>query len=62
MSSDHKNANSSEIKMCSDRLFAGEPERNDEVILLEGYRQMTADEEQESEALQWAEALIGDAY
>ena len=35
-------------------------ERNAE--LLEGYRQMAADQEQEAEAEEWAEGLIGDAY
>ena len=30
------------------------------VALVEGYRQMAADREQEMEAEEWAEALIGD--
>jgi hypothetical protein len=30
--------------------------------LFEGYRQMAADQEQEAEAEEWAEGLIGDAY
>lgn len=30
--------------------------------LLEGYRQMAADQEQEAEAEEWTEGLIGDAY
>ena len=30
--------------------------------LLEGYRQMAADRERESEAEEWTEGLIGDAY
>ena len=28
--------------------------------LLEGYRAMSADEQRESEALEWSEALVGD--
>jgi hypothetical protein len=31
-----------------------------EVVPAEGYRQMAADAERETEALEWAEALIGD--
>jgi hypothetical protein len=30
--------------------------------LLDGYRQMAADQEQETEAEEWSEGLIGDAY
>jgi hypothetical protein len=30
--------------------------------LLDGYRQMAADQEQEAEAEEWTEGLIGDAY
>jgi hypothetical protein len=33
-----------------------------ETALLEGYRQMAADQEQEKEAEEWAEAMIGDAF
>jgi hypothetical protein len=33
-----------------------------EAALLEGYRQMAADQEQEKEAEEWAEATIGDAF
>jgi hypothetical protein len=33
-----------------------------EAELLEGYRQMAADRERESEAEEWTEELIGDAY
>jgi hypothetical protein len=35
---------------------------NREAALLEGYRQMAADQEQESKAEEWTEGLIGDAY
>jgi hypothetical protein len=31
-----------------------------EAALLEGYRQMAADQEQEKEAEEWTEALVGD--
>jgi len=31
-----------------------------QAALIEGYRQMAADGEQEAEAEEWAEALIGD--
>ena len=34
--------------------------REDE--LLEGYRQMAADQEREAEAEEWTEGMIGDAY
>jgi len=34
----------------------------EEAALLEGYRQMAADQEQEAEAEEWTEGLIGDAY
>jgi hypothetical protein len=34
----------------------------EEASLLEGYRQMAADQEQEAEAEEWTEGLIGDAY
>jgi hypothetical protein len=37
-------------------------ERKKEAALLDGYRQMAADQEQEAEAEEWAEGLIGDAY
>jgi hypothetical protein len=33
-----------------------------EAELLEGYRQLAADEGQEAEAEEWSEGLIGDAY
>jgi len=33
-----------------------------EAKLLDGYRQMAADQEQEAEAEEWTEGLIGDAY
>jgi hypothetical protein len=33
-----------------------------DVALLDGYRQMAADHEQEAEAEEWTEGLIGDAY
>ena len=35
--------------------------RNEDAMLLEGYRQLAADEEQESEAEEWIEGLVGDA-
>jgi hypothetical protein len=35
---------------------------NREAALLDGYRQMAADQEQEAEAEEWTEGLIGDAY
>jgi hypothetical protein len=35
---------------------------NQEAALLDGYRQMAADQEREAEAEGWAEGLIGDAY
>jgi hypothetical protein len=41
---------------------ARELTRNEAESLLEGYRQMAADEEQEAEAEEWTEGLIGDAY
>jgi len=34
----------------------------EEDALLEGYRQMAADQEHEVEAQEWVEGLIGDAY
>jgi len=34
----------------------------EEATLLDGYRQMAADLEQEAEAEEWVEGLIGDAY
>ncbi len=40
----------------------GELNEDREAILLEGYRQMAADQEQEAEAEEWTEGLIGDAY
>jgi hypothetical protein len=33
-----------------------------EAELLDGYRQMAADQQQEAEAEEWTEGLIGDAY
>jgi len=36
--------------------------RNEDALLLEGYRQLAADEEREAEAEEWAEGLVGDAY
>jgi hypothetical protein len=36
--------------------------RKTEAALLDGYRQMAADQEQEAEAEEWTEGLIGDAY
>ncbi|MGA3069799.1 MAG: hypothetical protein ABSD43_06235 [Terracidiphilus sp.] len=36
--------------------------RKEEAALLEGYRQLAADLEQEVEAEEWTEGLIGDAY
>jgi hypothetical protein len=33
-----------------------------EAELLEGYRQLAADEGQEADAEEWSEGLIGDAY
>jgi hypothetical protein len=36
--------------------------RKEAELLLEGYRQMAADQEQEAEAEEWTEGLIGDAY
>jgi len=44
------------------RLKVEELSRNEDAALLEGYRQLAADEEQEAEAEQWIEGLIGDAY
>ena len=41
---------------------ARELSNNRESELLEGYRQQAADEEQEAEAEEWTEGLIGDAY
>ena len=35
---------------------------NVQASLLDGYRQMAADQEQEAEAEEWSEGLIGDAY
>jgi hypothetical protein len=35
---------------------------NRETALLNGYREMAADRDRESEAEEWAEGLIGDAY
>lgn len=40
----------------------GELNGEREAKLLEGYRQMAADEDQEAEAEEWTEGLIGDAY
>lgn len=40
----------------------GELNGKREAELLDGYRQMAADQEQEAEAEEWAEGLIGDAY
>jgi hypothetical protein len=43
------------------RLKKGEDQAKDtERNLLEGYRQMAEDEARETEALQWAEATVGD--
>lgn len=36
--------------------------QKDAESLLEGYRQMAADQEQEAEAEEWSEGLISDAY
>jgi hypothetical protein len=36
--------------------------RKEAESLLDGYRQMAADQEQEAEAEEWTEGLIGDAY
>jgi hypothetical protein len=41
---------------------AKELRRQDAAALLQGYQQMAADQEQEAEAEEWAEGLIGDAY
>jgi hypothetical protein len=41
---------------------AREKARSKQDALLEGYRLMAADEEQEAEAEEWTEGLIGDAY
>jgi cold shock CspA family protein len=41
---------------------AKELQRNGAESLLDGYRQMAADQEQEAEAEEWTEGLIGDAY
>ncbi|MGA2217057.1 MAG: hypothetical protein ABSG51_03175 [Terracidiphilus sp.] len=41
---------------------AKELKRKEAESLLEGYRQMAADQEQEAEAGEWTEGLIGDAY
>jgi hypothetical protein len=40
----------------------GELNGDREAKLLDGYRQMAADQEQEAEAEEWTEGLIGDAY
>jgi hypothetical protein len=40
----------------------GELNGEREAKLLDGYRQMAADQEQEAEAEEWVEGLIGDAY
>jgi hypothetical protein len=44
------------------RLKVEELKRSEADAMLEGYRQMAADEAQETEAEEWAEELIGDAY
>ena len=41
---------------------AKETNRVVQTSLLDGYRQMAADQEQEAEAEEWTEGLIGDAY
>jgi hypothetical protein len=41
---------------------AKELKRKETESLLEGYRQMAADQEQEAEAEEWTEGLISDAY
>jgi len=41
---------------------ATEDRSDDEAAFLEGYRQMAADKERETEAEEWAEAMIGDAF
>jgi hypothetical protein len=43
-------------------IKAQELNNNREADLLEGYRMMAADQEQEVEAEEWSEGLIGDAY
>jgi len=44
-------------------LAAAEDARNSAAAsLVEGYRLMAADQEQEAEAEEWTEGLIGDAY
>jgi hypothetical protein len=40
----------------------GELNGDREAKLLDGYRQMAADQEQDAEAEEWTEGLIGDAY
>ena len=42
--------------------MGGELNGSREAELLEGYRQMAADRERETEAEEWVEGLIGDAY
>jgi len=41
---------------------AHENRESSQIDLAEGYRQMAADIEQEMEAEEWAEALIGDIF
>jgi hypothetical protein len=41
---------------------ADETSQPNQPDLAEGYRQMAADAENEKEAEEWAEALIGDAF
>ena len=41
---------------------AKELKRREAESLLDGYQQMAADQEQEAEAEEWTEGLIGDAY
>ena len=41
---------------------AKELKRKEAESLLDGYRQRAADQEQEAEAEEWTEGLIGDAY
>lgn len=41
---------------------AKELKRKEAESLLDGYRQMAADQEHEAEAEEWTEGLIGDAY
>jgi hypothetical protein len=36
--------------------------RTSQAAWAEGYRQMAADREQEAEAEEWTEALVGDAF